>query len=144
MRAGQGICGLRQGILGHFRPLLDIFGAKGLLKDTFLFEGRGCIPLLLPLDARLFFGSDFQLSNSSLVFVSLTFYLHLIMFFCQFYSYMDFLVPHYYQGFQCYYKRSLVKSESQLGYSSYILTNNVAKSKEHIDMKFYLIDDLWI
>ena len=44
MRAGQGICVLRQGILGHFRPLLDIFGAKGLFKDTFLFEGRGCIP----------------------------------------------------------------------------------------------------
>ena len=44
MRAGQGICDLRQGILGHFRPLLDIFGAKGLFKDTFLFEGRGCIP----------------------------------------------------------------------------------------------------
>ena len=46
MRAGQGICVLRQGILGHFRPLLDIFGAKGLFKDTFLFEGRGCIPIL--------------------------------------------------------------------------------------------------
>ena len=44
IRAGQGICVLRQGILGHFRPLLDIFGAKGLFKDTFLFEGRGCIP----------------------------------------------------------------------------------------------------
>ena len=44
MRAGQGICVPRQGILGHFRPLLDIFGAKGLFKDTFLFEGRGCIP----------------------------------------------------------------------------------------------------
>ena len=43
MRAGQGICVLRQGILGHFRPLLDIFGAKGLFKETFLFEGRGCI-----------------------------------------------------------------------------------------------------
>ena len=42
-RARQGICVLRQGILGHFRPLLDIFGAKGLFKDTFLFEGRGCI-----------------------------------------------------------------------------------------------------
>ena len=44
IRAGQGICVLRQGILGHFRPLLDIFGAKGLFKDTFLFEGRVCIP----------------------------------------------------------------------------------------------------
>ena len=51
IRAGQGICVLRQGILGHFRPLLDIFGAKGLFKDTFLFEGKGCIHL--PLDARL-------------------------------------------------------------------------------------------
>ena len=48
MRAGQGICVLRQGILGQFRPLLYIFGAKGLFKDTFLFEGRGCIPLLPP------------------------------------------------------------------------------------------------
>ena len=48
IRAGQGICVLRQGILGHFRPLLDIFGAKGLFKDTFLFEGRGCIPPLPP------------------------------------------------------------------------------------------------
>ena len=45
MRTGQGICVLRQGILGYFRPLLDAFGAKGLFKDTFLFEGRGCIPL---------------------------------------------------------------------------------------------------
>ena len=44
MRAGQGICVLRQGILGHFRPSVDIFGAKGLFKDTFLFEGRGFIP----------------------------------------------------------------------------------------------------
>ena len=48
MGAGQGICVLRQGILGHFRPLLDIFGAKGLFKDTFLFEGRGCISLFPP------------------------------------------------------------------------------------------------
>ena len=45
MRAGQGICVLRQGILGHFRPLLDIYGAKGLFKYTYLFEGRGRIPL---------------------------------------------------------------------------------------------------
>jgi len=45
MRARQGICVLRQGILGHFGPLLDIFGAKDLFKDTFLFESRGCIPL---------------------------------------------------------------------------------------------------
>ena len=45
MRAGQGICDLRQGILGRFRPLSDIFGAKGLLKDTFLFEGRDASPL---------------------------------------------------------------------------------------------------
>ena len=52
IRVGQGICVPRQGILGHFRPLLDIFRAKGLLKDTFLFEGRGCIPLP-PLDAPL-------------------------------------------------------------------------------------------
>ena len=36
MRAGQGIYGLRQCILNHFRPLLDIFGAKGLFKDTFV------------------------------------------------------------------------------------------------------------
>ena len=50
-RAGQGICVLWQSILGHFRPLLDIFGAKGLFKDTFLFEGRGCIPFIL--DASL-------------------------------------------------------------------------------------------
>ena len=48
MRAGQGICVLRQGILCHFRPLLDIFRAKGLFKDTFLFEGRGCITPLPP------------------------------------------------------------------------------------------------
>ena len=52
MRAGQGICVLRQGILSHFRPLLGIFGENGLFKDTFLFEGRGCIPPP-PLDARL-------------------------------------------------------------------------------------------
>ena len=44
MRAGQGICVRRQGILGHFTPLLNILGAKGLFKDTSLFEGRGCIP----------------------------------------------------------------------------------------------------
>ena len=44
MRAGQRICVLRQGILGHFRPLLYFFWAKGHFKDTFLFEGRGCIP----------------------------------------------------------------------------------------------------
>ena len=44
MRAGQGIWILKQGILGHFRPLLGIFGANGLFKDTFLFEGRVCIP----------------------------------------------------------------------------------------------------
>ena len=66
------------------------------------------------------------------------------MFFCQFYSYMDFLVPHYYQGFQCYYKRSLVKSQSQLGYSNYIFTNNVEKSKDHVDLKSYLMDELGI
>ena len=48
MRAGQGIWTLRQGILGHFRPLWGIFGANGQFKDTFLFEGRGCIPLLPP------------------------------------------------------------------------------------------------
>ena len=52
MRTGQGICVLRQGILGHFRPLLDIFEAKGLFKDTFLFEGSGCISPP-PLDAPL-------------------------------------------------------------------------------------------
>ena len=44
IRAGQGICVLRQGILGHFRPLLDIFGAKGLFKDTFLFGGQEMYP----------------------------------------------------------------------------------------------------
>ena len=48
MRAGQGIWILRQGILGHFRPSGRIFGANGLFKDTFPFEGRGCIPLLPP------------------------------------------------------------------------------------------------
>ena len=52
MRAGQGICVLRQGILGYFRPSLDIFGAKGLFYDTFLFEGGGCIPPP-PLDSCL-------------------------------------------------------------------------------------------
>ena len=52
MRAEQGICVLRHGILGHFRPLLDIFGAKGLFKGNFLFEGRGCVPPP-PLDAPL-------------------------------------------------------------------------------------------
>ena len=50
IRAGQGICVLRQGILGHFRPLLYIFGAKGLFKDTFLFGGQEMYP---PLDATL-------------------------------------------------------------------------------------------
>ena len=45
MRAGQGICVLKQSILSHFRPLLGISRANGLFKDTFLFEGRGCIPL---------------------------------------------------------------------------------------------------
>ena len=53
IRAGQGICVLRQGILGHFRPLLDIFGAKDLFKDPFLFEGSGCIHSNPPLDAPL-------------------------------------------------------------------------------------------
>ena len=48
VRAGQGIWILRQGILGHFRPLWGIFGANSLFKDTFPFEGRGCIPLLPP------------------------------------------------------------------------------------------------
>ena len=48
MRAGQGIWILRQGFLDHFRPLWGIFGANGLFKDTFPFEGRGCIPLLPP------------------------------------------------------------------------------------------------
>ena len=43
---------LRQDILGHFRPLSYIFGAKVLFKDTFVFEGRGCIPPP-PLDAPL-------------------------------------------------------------------------------------------
>ena len=51
MRARQGICVLRQGVLGHFRTLLDIFGAKGFSKTLF-FECRGCIPPL-PLDALL-------------------------------------------------------------------------------------------
>ena len=51
MKAGQGICVLGQGILGHFRTLSEIFGAKGLFKDT-IFEGRGCIPPP-PLDAPL-------------------------------------------------------------------------------------------
>ena len=41
MGAGQGICVLRQGILGHYRPLL--VRAKGIFKDTFPFEGRGYI-----------------------------------------------------------------------------------------------------
>ena len=45
---------IRQGILGHFKPLLGIFGAKGLFKDTFLFEGRD-VSLSLPLDAPLCF-----------------------------------------------------------------------------------------
>ena len=48
VRAGQGLWILRQGILGHFRPLWSIFGANSLFKDTFPFEGRGCIPLLPP------------------------------------------------------------------------------------------------
>ena len=52
MRVRQGICVLRQGTLGHFRPLLDIFREKGLFKDTFLFEGWGCISPP-PLDAHL-------------------------------------------------------------------------------------------
>ena len=30
---------------GHFRPLWVILGARGLIEDTFLFEGRWCIPL---------------------------------------------------------------------------------------------------
>ena len=49
---------------GHFRPLLDIFGAKGLFKDTFLFEGRGCIPSPSPLDARL---NDYTVEPLSLL-----------------------------------------------------------------------------
>ena len=44
MKAGQGLWIRRQDIFGHFRPLWGFFGANGLLKDTFLFEGRGCIP----------------------------------------------------------------------------------------------------
>ena len=52
MRAGQGIYGLRQCILNHFRPLLDIFGAKGLFKDTFFFR-VGDVSPLPPLDAPL-------------------------------------------------------------------------------------------
>ena len=72
IRAGQGICVLRQGILGHFRPLLDIFGAKGLFKDTFLFEGRGCIPLLppprcAPENKNTFVGSKISIKRSNLL-----------------------------------------------------------------------------
>ena len=44
MRTGQEICVLRQGILSHFKNLLDIFAANGLFKDTLLYEGSGCIP----------------------------------------------------------------------------------------------------
>ena len=40
MRTGQEICVLRQGILSHFKNLLDIFAANGLFKDTSHFEGR--------------------------------------------------------------------------------------------------------
>ena len=46
MTAGQEKCIL--GNLGHFRPLWGVFEAKGLLKDTFLFEGSECIPHPLP------------------------------------------------------------------------------------------------
>ena len=63
MRAGQGICALRQRILGHFRPSLDIVGAKGLFKDTFLFEGRGCIPPPPFLDTPLVGGKNIQIYN---------------------------------------------------------------------------------
>ena len=56
MRVRQGIWIPKQGILGHLRPLLGIFGANGLFKDTFLCEGRECIPLS-PLDARLTFAN---------------------------------------------------------------------------------------
>ena len=50
MRAGKGIWIMRQGILGHFRSLWGIFRANGLVKDTFLLEGRRCVP---PQDVRL-------------------------------------------------------------------------------------------
>ena len=36
---------LRQDIVGHLRSLWGMFGANGLFADTFLFEGRGYIPL---------------------------------------------------------------------------------------------------
>ena len=39
MRAGQGIWILRQDILGLLRSLSVMFGANGLFKDTFIFEG---------------------------------------------------------------------------------------------------------
>ena len=48
MRTGQEIGILKQGILGRLRPLQVIFRANVLFKETFLFEGRGCIPSLPP------------------------------------------------------------------------------------------------
>ena len=52
IRAGQGIWVLRDGMSFHFRPLLGIFGAKGLFKEIFLFEGRECIPRSPSIDLR--------------------------------------------------------------------------------------------
>ena len=53
--------------IGHFRPSLGIFGAKGLFKDTFLFEDRGYIPSLpLPPQMRAW-SADHQTALETLI-----------------------------------------------------------------------------
>ena len=63
MRARQGICVLRQGILSHFRPLLGIFGEMAFSKTLF-FLRAGDVPPLPSRCATGFTFTDYFLSQS--------------------------------------------------------------------------------